>query len=233
MNVMILGASGLTGGLVLEGLLATPAVTSVVAPVRRPLALEHSKLSQHVVDFDALEAHAAIFHVDAVVCCLGTTIHKAGSRDAFRKVDHDYALAAARLAKMAGARAFILMSAVGASATSSVFYSRVKGELEDAVRALRFAYLAVYHPSLLLGDRDERRTAESLGMAVMPLANYGLIGPLKRYRAISAETVASAMVNEVAMLAENPSAAPFERVLEYADILDQVRLGQSSGSAGH
>lgn len=233
MDVMVLGASGLTGGLVLEGLLATPAVTCVVAPVRRPLAIEHPKLSQHVVDFDALEAHAAIFPVDAVVCCLGTTIRKAGSRDAFRKVDHDYALAAARLAKMAGARAFILMSAVGASATSSVFYSRVKGELEDAVRALRFSHLAVYHPSLLLGNRDEQRTAESLGMTVMPLANYGLIGPLKRYRAISAETVAAAMVIEVAMLADNPSAVPFERVLEYADILDQVRLGQSSGSAGH
>lgn len=229
MNVMVLGASGLTGGLVLEGLLATQAVTSVVAPVRRPLALEHPKLSQHVVDFAALEAHAAIFHVDAVVCCLGTTIRKAGSRDAFRKVDHDYALAAARLARMAGARAFLLMSAVGASATSSVFYSRVKGELEDAVRALRFSHLSVYHPSLLLGDRDEQRTAESLGMAVMPLANRGLIGPWRKYRAIPAETVAAAMVNDVAGLAGTTPATPGTRVLDYDAILNLARSGQIAG----
>lgn len=219
MKVMVLGATGLTGNLVLESVLARAEVSSVVVPVRRSLELVHQKLEQHVIDFDNMDAFAAIFDVDALVCCIGTTISKAGSREAFRKVDYGYALMAARLARNAGARALILMSAVGASATSKVFYSRVKGELEEAVRALNFPYLSIYHPSLLLGDRQEQRTAESLGMALMPLANRALIGPLGKYRAIEASTVAIAMVNEVVMLADNAAAGPFVKIREYPDIL--------------
>lgn len=216
---MVLGATGLTGHLALEKLLARPEVTSVVIPLRRPLSLEHPKLAQHVIDFDEMEAHAAIFGVDALVCCIGTTISKAGSREAFRKVDYGYALTAARLARMAGARALILMSAVGASPSSSMFYSRVKGELEEAVRALHFSYLSIYHPSLLLGDRQEQRTAESLGMALMPVANRALIGPLRKYRAVEAATVAAAMANEVAALTEKTGGGAAVHTLEYPEIL--------------
>lgn len=225
MKVMVLGATGLTGSLVLKKLLARAEVTSVVAPVRRPLALEHPKLAQHVVNFDEMEAHAGIFNVDALICCIGTTISKAGSREAFRRVDYGYALAAARLARMAGTRALILMSAIGASASSPVFYSRVKGELEEAIRALQFPYVSVYHPSLLLGDRHEKRTAESLGIAVMPLANHALIGPLKKYRAIDASAVATAMVHEIAALAESTPSGPAIKVLEYDDIIDMAEAG--------
>lgn len=218
MKVMVLGATGLTGNLVLEQLLAKPEVTSVVVPVRRLLTLVDPKLQQQVINFDDLAAHGQLFEVDVLVCCLGTTIRKAGSRKAFRKVDHDYALTAARLARDSGARALLLMSAVGASASSGVFYNRVKGELEDGVRALNFPYLSIYQPSLLLGERQERRTAESLGMAVMPLVNRVLIGPFRKYRAIAASRVAAAMANEVAMLAEEASADPVVKVWEYPDL---------------
>lgn len=218
MKVMVLGATGLTGHLAVEKLLAKPEVSAVVVPLRRPLTLDHPKLVQHVIDFDDMDAYAGIFAVDALVCCIGTTISKAGSKEAFRKVDYGYALAAARLAKMAGARAMILMSAVGASASSRVFYNRVKGELENAVKALNFRYLSIYHPGLLLGDRQEQRTAESIGMAVLPVVNYGLIGPLRKYRAIEAATVAQAMANEVALLDENDSADAIVEYREYPHI---------------
>ncbi|WP_152204908.1 NAD(P)H-binding protein [Marinobacter changyiensis] len=224
MKVMVLGATGLTGNLVLENLLARSEVGSVVVPVRRWLAPDEPKLEQHVIDFDNMDAHAEIFDVDALVCCIGTTISKAGSRAAFRKVDYDYALTAARLARNTGARALILMSAVGASTTSKVFYSRVKGELEDAVRALNFPYLSIYHPSLLLGNRQEQRPAESLGMALMPVANHGLIGPLRKYRAIEASTVAAAMVNELVMLGENAAPGPVVKIREYTDILRIAKM---------
>ena len=219
MKVMVLGATGLTGEQVVRGLLDCEGVASVVVPVRRALALEHPKLVQRVVDFDRLEAEPDLFQVDALVCCLGTTIRKAGSQSAFRTVDYGYPLAAAKLARAQGARALLLMSAIGAASDSTIFYNRVKGELEDAVRALDFPYLSIYHPSLLLGSRQEHRTAEEFGQKAMPLINRVLIGPLDKYRAIKADTVARAMVNEVQALS---SADPAERVAlvrEYPDIV--------------
>ncbi|MGC8120241.1 NAD(P)H-binding protein [Marinobacter sp. VGCF2001] len=219
MKVMVLGATGLTGGKVVENLLVKPEISTVVAPVRHAMTLEHPKLDQRLLDFDAMEAQAQIFQVDALVCCLGTTLKKAGSKDAFRKVDYHYALNAARLARKAGAKTLILMSAVGASSDSPVFYSRVKGELEEAVRALEFPYLVIYHPSLLLGQRKENRTAESLGMAVMPYANRALVGPLRKYRAIEAKRVAAAMASEVATSGQNPAEHEGVVIREYNDIL--------------
>ena len=219
MKVMVLGATGLTGHQVMENLLDKPDVLSVVVPVRRSISLTHPKLLQQVIDFDDMDASAELFAVDVLVCCLGTTISKAGSQEAFRKVDYDYALTAARLARAAGARAFILMSAVGASSSSKVFYSRVKGELEDAVRTLAFPYLSIYHPSLLLGERNEQRTAESLGMAVMPLANHAMIGPLRKYRAIDASAVARAMANEVTSLAGASAGTTGEAIRDYPSIM--------------
>ncbi|HEY9119185.1 MAG TPA: NAD-dependent epimerase/dehydratase family protein, partial [Marinobacter sp.] len=178
MKVMLLGATGLTGGKVLEGLLGKEEVSSVVAPVRRKLPVAHAKLEQHEIDFDRMDEHSELFAVDAIICCLGTTIKKAGSREQFRKVDFGYPLKAAELGRANGAPTFVLMSAIAASSSSTVFYNRVKGELEDAVKALGYSYLAIYQPSLLLGERAEHRTAEALGMKAMPLINRALIGPL-------------------------------------------------------
>ncbi len=219
MKVMLLGATGLTGGKVLEGLLARGEVSSVVAPVRRKLPLSHEKLQQQEVDFDRLDEHSGLFAVDAIVCCLGSTIKKAGSREQFRKVDCGYPMKAAELGRANGVKAFVLMSAIASSSSSTVFYNRVKGELEDGVKALGYPCLSIYQPSLLLGDREEPRTAEALGIKVMPLVNRALIGPLEKFRGIEAGTVARAMVNEVCALARETPASHDVRIHEYPDIV--------------
>lgn len=219
MRVMLLGATGLTGGKVLQGLLDRNEVSRVVALLRHRLPTLHDKLVQHEVDFDRMEDHAALFDVDVIICCLGTTIKKAGSQDEFRKVDMGYPLKAAEIGRSRGVPGFILMSAIGASSSSTIFYNRVKGELEDALRGLGFPCLCIYHPSLLLGERREQRTAEALGIKAMPLVNRLLIGPLDKYRGIEAATVARAMVNEACNLAPAPAAGPVIQVREYDDIL--------------
>lgn len=219
MNVLLLGATGLTGSHCLQGLLATPEVERVTALTRRPLGLEHSKLSVVEADFDHLEASAHCFEVDVIVCCLGSTIRQAGSRERFYRVDHDYCLEAARIGKARGARAFLLMSAVGASPSSTVFYNRVKGELERDIKALHYPLLSIYHPGLLLGNRQEHRTGEAVMARVMPVLNLGLIGPLSRYRGIEAEMVAHAMVNEVRELNLPELTSPRVEVRHYEDML--------------
>ena len=219
MRVMLLGATGLTGGKVLQGLLGREEVSQVVALVRHKLPTLHDKLAQHEVDFDRLDDHAELFDVDVIICCLGTTIKKAGSQDQFRKVDLGYPMKAGELGRSRGVRAFILMSAIGASSSSTIFYNRVKGELEDALRDLDYPYLSIYHPSLLLGDRKEQRTAEALGIKAMPLVNRLLIGPLDKYRGIEAQTVASAMVNEACRLASEPAAEQVVQTREYDEIV--------------
>ncbi|WP_211276976.1 Rossmann-fold NAD(P)-binding domain-containing protein [Tamilnaduibacter salinus] len=223
MKAMVLGATGLTGRQVLAGLLEAPEVETVVAPVRRPLRT-HSKLVQRTVDFDHLAPEADLFAVDAIVCCLGTTMARAGSKAAFRRVDYDVPLEAARLGLENGARAFLLMSAVGASAQSPVFYSRVKGQLEEALADLGYPRLSIYHPGLLLGERQEQRTGESAMGTVMPMLNALLPGPLKRYRGIPASTVARAMVTEVRLL--SPSELPDPQVIvRHYDEMESLAAG--------
>jgi len=193
-SALVLGATGLVGGHCLELLLGDPAWSRVAVLARRPSGRTHPRLTEVVADFERLEAHAEAFAVDAVFCCLGTTIRKAGSQEAFLRVDHDYPVAAARLASARGARRFLLVTALGAEAGSRVFYNRVKGEVERDVSALPFEGVALLRPSLILGDRAERRTAEALAQRLAPLAAPLLVGPLRKYRAIDATAVARAMV---------------------------------------
>lgn len=218
MKVMVLGATGLTGAQVVDGLLERSEVETVVAPVRRTIGKVHPKLTQCEINFDDMDTAGDLFAVDVIVCCLGTTLKKAGSREQFRKVDFGYGRKAAELGRAAGAGAFILMSAVAASSSSTIFYNRVKGELEDAVRGMGYPYLSVYHPGLLLGARQEQRTAEALGIKLMPLVNRALIGPLEKFRGVPAAVVARAMVNEVCTLATEPLAERVDQTREYPDI---------------
>lgn len=224
MKVLLLGGTGLTGGLVLEGLLAADPVSRVVAPTRRALTIEHEKLQPVAVNFAHLEDHEALFGVDVIICCLGTTISKAGSRQRFREVDYGYGITAARLGRQQGARAFMLMSAIGASASSPVFYNRVKGELEEDLKGLGYPYLSIYQPGLLLGQRAEHRKAEALGIKAMPAINALLQGPLKRYRGIQVTAVARAMVQETIELAEQGESMQGQRYRRYEDM---VALGSS------
>lgn len=207
-TALVLGGTGLVGGHCLDLLLADPAYARVVAPVRRPSGRTDAGLEERVVDFDRLGDDAGAFRVDDVFCCLGTTIRAAGSQEAFRRVDHDYVVAAARLAADGGARQLLLVTAMGADADSRIFYNRVKGETEQAVRALPFRRVVLVRPSLLLGDRGERRLGEEVGKVVMGALTPLMVGPLRPYRAIAGRDVARAMVR----LAKE--AAPGTRVVE-------------------
>jgi uncharacterized protein YbjT (DUF2867 family) len=195
-SAMLLGATGLVGGHCLRQLLQEPAYTRVHALVRRPLGKSHPRLVEHVVDFDRLGETAGELPADDVFCCLGTTIGAAGSRDVFRRVDHDYVVAAARLALESGAKRFLLVSALGADERSRIFYNRVKGEAERDVAALGFRGVVILRPSLLMGDRTERRRGEEIGKVVTRVIGPLFVGPLRRYRGIRAETVARAMVRQ-------------------------------------
>jgi uncharacterized protein YbjT (DUF2867 family) len=197
-RALVAGASGLIGAHCLRRLLACTVYAEVLALVRRPLPLTHARLTQAVIDFDALPASLPAGGFDDVFCCLGTTIGKAGSQPAFRRVDFDYPVALAHAVRERGAQRFLLVSALGANAASSVFYNRVKGEVEQAVAAAGIEHTWCFRPSLLLGARSERRAGERAAILFARLAAPLLLGPLARYRAIEAAAVAAAMV-EVAV----------------------------------
>ena len=193
-GALVAGATGLVGGYVVSRILAHPSYSRVEILVRRESPFRDPKLTQRVVDFERLEAALTGIAADDVFCCLGTTIRKAGSQEAFRLVDHDYPLALARFAKAAGAGKFLMVSALGADPESSVFYNRVKGEVEQAIAANRLPATYFFRPSLLMGPRAEDRSGEKIAIAVGKLIAPFLIGGLRKYRPIHADTVAAAMV---------------------------------------
>jgi len=204
-TLLIVGATGLVGRAVLRLALADPAIARVVAPTRRTLDLRHEKLVNPVVDFEALPVGAEWWAVDAVICTLGTTIKKAGSRAAFREVDYDYPLVVARFARTAGVATYALVSSLGANAKSRTFYLRTKGETERDLAGAGFASLTVVRPSLIGGERDERRWGEALGLQL-----FTALGPVlpRRYRIVLAERIAARLLASVI------SAQPGVRIVE-------------------
>jgi uncharacterized protein YbjT (DUF2867 family) len=193
-TAIIIGASGLVGKECLYQLLERTEYTRVIAVVRKPLAIKHHRLHQVFIDFDQPEIVQHEIVGDDVYCCLGTTIKIAGSQENFRKVDYTYPLALAKIALQNGASQFLLISALGADAKSSIFYSRVKGELEQSLFQLGYSAVKVFQPSLLLGHRKDFRVGESIAQSVMRVLGFVFLGPLLKYKAIPAITVAKAMI---------------------------------------
>ena len=190
-TLLLLGATGLVGRAALTQALVDPRVDRVVAPTRRALP-PHPRLRNPLVDFDALDPDSQDWQVDAVVCALGTTIRDAGSKAAFRRVDFEYPLAFARLARAQGAHAFALTSAKGANPRSPVFYSRTKGDVEDALRALEFPSLTFLRPGLLDGPRTQHRAMEQLALRI----SRGLAPVLPAsWRPVHADAVAHALLD--------------------------------------
>jgi uncharacterized protein YbjT (DUF2867 family) len=191
------GGSGLVGGALLRRLLQDEHFTKVISTGRRRLALDHPKLAQELVDFSSPAAFQALEAPEVAFSCLGTTIGKAGSREAFRAVDRDAVLAFARAARAQGARVFLHVSALGANPRSSIFYNSVKGEIEEAVARVGFESVYALRPSILDGEREESRPGERLGLAVARA-----LGPLLgKYRPTPVGAVAEAMV----VLARTPA----------------------------
>jgi uncharacterized protein YbjT (DUF2867 family) len=193
-TALLIGATGLVGGHCLELLLGDAAYRSVVTLGRRRLPLEHPKLTQHIVEFRRLRDNASLLQAEDIFSCLGTTIKKAGTKEAFREVDFTYQYEVARAAAESGARQLLLVSALGAHARSAVFYNRVKGELEAAVSHLPFDGVQIFRPSLLLGNRAEFRLGEALAELPMRYVSFLMVGPLGKFRPVQARTVAAAML---------------------------------------
>jgi uncharacterized protein YbjT (DUF2867 family) len=187
-NALIVGATGLIGNLLTHHLAESSAYEKVKVLVRHSLGWQHPRLQEVQYDFD--QPNGLLAQADDVFCCLGTTMNKAGSKAAFRKVDYQYPLDVARLALGSGARQFLLVSSMGANPTSRFFYNQVKGELERDLTALSYPTLLIFRPSLLLGDRPEVRLGERIGATVMKLLNP--IIPAK-YKGVRADSVARAM----------------------------------------
>lgn len=176
MIAVIAGATGLTGSFLIRGLLADGKIARVISVSRKPTGLKDAKLSEVLVaDLSVLATIAVSLKGDAYFCCLGTTIKAAGSRENFRKVDHDAILAFGRVALGHQAKSFSVVSAMGSAPKSLVFYNRVKGETEADLQALGFASLSIFKPAMLTGPRQETRPMESLVTTL--LAPIGAVLP--------------------------------------------------------
>jgi len=195
-KAIIAGASGLIGGLLLDDLLQCSDYKEVVIIVRKELPIKNQKLKQLVIDFNKLDNYAEEITGDVIFCCLGTTRKKTPDLSVYRKIDHDYPLHLAQIALKNHIDQYHLVSALGANAGSSVFYNKIKGETERDITAIGVKCLQIYRPSLLTGDRKEKRFAERLAMGIFKIIDPLLIGTLKKYRSIPAKTVAEAMYKQ-------------------------------------
>ncbi|MDH4175901.1 MAG: NAD(P)H-binding protein [Betaproteobacteria bacterium] len=185
---LLAGATGLVGSFLLERLLVSPRYARVVVWARRDIGVTHPKLAVEIVDFERLATQRV--EAEDVYCCLGTTIRQAGSQKAFRHVDFDFPVALAGVAARSGAKRFLVVSSLGANPRSRVFYNRVKGEMEEAVRSAGVPKTWIFRPSLLSGPRKQERLGEKLGLVLGKV-----LGPLLgKYRPIHAERVAAAML---------------------------------------
>lgn len=192
MKALLIGATGLVGKELLRKLLLQPEFESVRILTRRPCGLKHEKLEEELVDFNRTEQWSHLLCGDVLFLCLGTTLKTAGSKAAQFKVDYSYQLQCAEAAAGNGVKSLVLVSSAGANPNSKVFYSRIKGELDEAVLRLPFRQHCILRPSLLLGKRNEKRSGEAVAQYLLPLFTRYFF---KKYRPITARTVAQAMIN--------------------------------------
>ena len=197
-SAIVFGATGLIGGHLLHELLDDPAYANVTAVVRRDIGIQHPKLKQLVADYLSIPEVGHQLIADDVFCCLGTTKKKTPDLEEYYRIDHDYPVAAARYTYQRGAKAFFLVSALGADERSGNFYLRMKGETERDIIGVGFERVHVFRPSLLMGTRRESRLMEQVARVCFELVNPLLISRLSKYRAIPAPWVARAMCRAAA-----------------------------------
>lgn len=192
MNALVIGATGATGKDLVNQLLNDKDFEQVDVFVRKPLNIDHQKLKIHVVDFEKPEEWKASVKGDVAFSCLGTTLKTAGSKEAQRKVDFDYQYEFAKAAKENEVDDYILVSAYGANASSKIFYSKMKGELEEAVKQLHFNKITIFKPGML-ERKDSDRTGEVLGSRIIKFANK--LGLLESQKPLPTDILAKAMIN--------------------------------------
>ena len=195
-KAVLVGASGLIGSNLLTILLQDNFYDKVLVLVRKELPIHHSKLEQLITDFDQLNSYGSAINGEALFCCLGSTKAKTPDLKEYSKVDHDYPLQLAKIAFKNGMKQFHLVSSIGANAFSSNFYTKMKGQTESDIKKVRLNCLHIYQPSVLEGDRNEKRTSEKQILRFMKFIDPLLISIFKKYRSIPAPTVAMAMYNQ-------------------------------------
>jgi uncharacterized protein YbjT (DUF2867 family) len=195
-KAIIAGSTGLIGSKLLQILLHEPFYDEVLILVRKKINLDHKKLTQLVVSFDELDSYADAINGHALFCCLGTTNKKTPDKAVYRHIDHDYPLYLAQLALKTGIKQYHLISSIGANAGSSFFYPKTKGETEADIQQLGLPALHIYRPSMLVGDRQEKRAMEKTLIAIYKFIDPLLFGSWKKYRSITDEAVAMAMYTQ-------------------------------------
>jgi uncharacterized protein YbjT (DUF2867 family) len=190
-TALLAGSTGLIGSQLLQLLLNDDHYSSIIAISRKPLSITHAKLDNLVCELRDLSNHRDQLKADEVFCCLGTTIKKAKSKEAFRAVDLEAPQLLAKISKELGAKKFLLVSSLGANKDSSIFYNQVKGEVEEAIKQVGFDSTQILRPSLLLGQRGEERTGEDAAKFFFKVS--GFLVP-RKYQAIDSIKVARAMV---------------------------------------
>lgn len=195
-KAIIAGATGLIGSKLLNILFADDEYSHVVSLVRKETGIAHHKLNEVVVNFDQLDKYEEEINGHAFFCCTGTTKKKTPNLDKYYVIEHDYPLKLAQLAFKNGVNQYHFVSSIGANKDSSAYYTKFKGQTEYDLQQLNFKTLHIYRPSILTGDRNEHRPTEKIATVIMKLIDPLLIGGLKKYRSIPAQTVAQAMYNE-------------------------------------
>ncbi len=218
--IWLLGSTGLTGSFVAQYLDQLPELgTNTLALVRNPVG-SYQTIQEQVFNFDDEASFLHLAAPQTVICCLGTTIKKAGSKEAFKKIDFDLPLTFAQFAQQKGAQQFILVSSIGADAQSSVFYLRTKGELEERIKSLSFKSTTILRPAGLVGPRKEFRLGEVIGNSIGGLISPLLVGSLKNYRPIQAQTVAKVIIEK----AKHPDSGFYIlESLEIQNLADSIR----------
>lgn len=195
-KAILLGASGLIGSRLLELLLNSNSFNEVTVLVRKSLGINHEKLTEVITDFSELTPLNSIISGDIIFSCLGSTKNKTPNLKDYKRIDHDIPLQIAKFGKENNVSQFHLVSALGANSQSSVFYSKMKGQTEEELKQLGFISTFIYQPSLLRGERKEKRFFEKLTLKITKYIDPLLTGSLKKYRSIKVETVAQAMLNQ-------------------------------------
>jgi uncharacterized protein YbjT (DUF2867 family) len=219
LTAVVIGATGLTGSLLVEELIKDSDFKTVRTLVRTPADINHPKLEQRIVNFNDLNDYTQkLGEGDIIFCCIGTTqkkVHK--DKNAYKKVDYDIPVNAADIGIAKGFKQFLIVSAIGANENSSNFYLNLKGKTENKIRQFPFVSIGIFQPSILNGNRKENRIVERIAQTAMDLLSFLLLGPLKKSRAIGANNVAKAM------LQASKKQTPGIHYYQYADMMHLVQ----------
>lgn len=218
-TAIILGATGLTGGILLQKLLQDSRYSKIKLFSRSPIGLKNGKIEEHLIDLSELEKYVAEFKADEVHCCIGTTQAKTPDEDTYHKIDYGIPVAAAKLAAKNRIPTFLVISALGADPASRFFYNRTKGEMERDVLEQKVHETYILQPSLIGGKREEKRPFEAAWKKAMKVGDNLLVGPFKKYRSIPPEKIADAMI----YVANHKYAATRIESKEIREIADSYR----------